>query len=548
MSHHIAAPQPGLLGYWRFDEGSGSLVHDMSGRGGDGALSADTLRAPSSIPINCDDASPLAAPALLAPADGIAYTITFSPTLAWSAVEHASAYHLQLSPSPDFTSIERNVPDITGLSATIGGLRPGATYHWRVRAESDGGAGAWSSARSFTTGGGCMARALKLNGTDAFVGADSFAFQGRGVTVEFWNYVDSATVRNASAFSVGTGDDQANRFQSHAPWSDKALYWDFGNIGTTGRISTSYAPYLNRWTHVALVSNGIDFKAIYIDGEPIATSATASSVHDLMKLVIGGIPGSWYHPGAIDEFRVWNTPRTREAIRRDMFRRLPAPQSGLIGYWSLDEGSGKTAHDSSGFAHDGQLVNAAWETAPVPIGRVPEQISGPSLCSPDTVGRVYTVPFDPQGRYIWKVIGGTIVSGAGTGSITVRWTDSTAGVVALRVDRDGGCADSAFLPVTIRLGAGVERHDPVADLSFTGAPDPFSATTLIGYQLLRREHVSLAVYSLDGALVTMLASGTEEAGSHRVLFDGAGLPSGIYICRLDVGDGYRYVKALHLVR
>jgi len=38
MTHEINFPQPGLVGYWKFNEGSGILASDSSGNGNDGFL------------------------------------------------------------------------------------------------------------------------------------------------------------------------------------------------------------------------------------------------------------------------------------------------------------------------------------------------------------------------------------------------------------------------------------------------------------------------------------------------------------------------------
>jgi hypothetical protein len=379
--------------------------------------------------------------------------------------------------------------------------------------------------------------------------ADSFMYRGRAATVEFWNYVSTAGVRSSSAFSVGATDDVADRFQSHAPWSDKNIYWDFGDIGTTGRISTNYAPYLDKWTHVALVSNGTDFKAIYLDGKEVASATTADTASGRSSLTIGGVLSTWFHPGTMSEFRIWNTARTVEAIRHDMYRRLPSPQSGLLGYWSLDEGQGASAHDSSGFSHDGLIAtDTAWTQGMLPLDPLPVPISGPAIVRIDSSTHRYSAPLTGGNRYAWSVIGGTIVGGAGGADVDVMWTDSSGGIVSLRVDREDGCADSVYMPVGARVGAGVDRDDPVTGLAFTSAPDPFSGSTVIRYTLTRRERVDLAVYSLDGTLVTRLADGIQDAGGHEAVFSGAGLASGVYLCRLGVGDGYLYVKALRLVR
>lgn len=551
MRRRLSVPQNGLVGYWRFDGGAGRSVIDQSGNGNHGELNGDSLWTESDAPVNCDGPFPLVQPQPTSPADGASFTALFAPTFWWNAVQGATAYHLQLAVSDDFKTIERDIPNIAHRSWMVPGLRPDTRYYWRVRAANVFGTGEWSDAMTFTTAATCSASALSFNGSGGVV-VDAFALNGRAVTVEFWNYMDSSGVKNGSAFSVGKSDSQENRMQSHAPWTDRNLYWDYGNMRTTGRLTTGYGPYLGRWTHVALVSDGMNMKAIYLNGEPVATSAIADMPRDLARLVIGGIPGSWYHNGMMDEFRIWNTPRTREEIKQDMYRKLMPPQSGLVGYWSLDEGDGVRVHDSSGFGNNGvmQPADPLWKTdAVIPIAPVAEPISGPMICAAGSVDNIYVVTPEPGAQYFWTVAGGTILAGAGTSSIIVHWDDRDAdGVVSLRRDYTAGCADSVYQVVRVGKGADVGQGGIITGLSFTSAPEPFSSSTLIRYRLARREQVRLEVYSMDGALVRRLVDGPQEPGDHQVIFNGQGLAAGMYICRLGAGDRYLYVKALHLVR
>jgi hypothetical protein len=67
-------------------------------------------------------------------------------------------------------------------------------------------------------------------------------------------------------------------------------------------------------------------------------------------------------------------------------------------------------------------------------------------------------------------------------------------------------------------------------------PNPFNPATAISYQLAANSHVRLQVYDMAGRLVTTLVEGWRSAGYHEVIFDGAGLASGIYLYRLQAGD------------
>jgi hypothetical protein len=160
---------------------------------------------------------------------------------------------------------------------------------------------------------------MSFDGVDDFVNETTFPWATGGpVTVAYWNFVPTGSVQNSSAFTVGNMDN-ANRFHVHGPWGDSNFYWDYGDLNSNGRISTSYAAHVNLWTHVALVSQGKGgvFKAIYFNGT-VAASATSSNgpIVALTGLQIGGWSGvSLRHKGLIDDFRIYNRVLTAAQIQ-----------------------------------------------------------------------------------------------------------------------------------------------------------------------------------------------------------------------------------------
>lgn len=73
-------------------------------------------------------------------------------------------------------------------------------------------------------------------------------------------------------------------------------------------------------------------------------------------------------------------------------------------------------------------------------------------------------------------------------------------------------------------------------------PNPFSGSTHITYHMERAGHVRLSVYAPTGRLVTRLADGYSEAGSHTASWDGRDrfgneIGSGVYYYRLSTGEG-----------
>jgi N-acetylneuraminic acid mutarotase len=117
---------------------------------------------------------------------------------------------------------------------------------------------------------------------------------------------------------------------------------------------------------------------------------------------------------------------------------------------------------------------------------------------------------------------------------TLDWTDSGSNEVweydpAVAT----GVAHSAELPVEVVL----EQN----------YPNPFNPMTTISYTLPRFSEVTLTIHDTLGRQVSVLASGVQPAGSHEVSFDATGLPSGVYLYRLQAGE-YAMAKRMMVVK
>jgi hypothetical protein len=67
-------------------------------------------------------------------------------------------------------------------------------------------------------------------------------------------------------------------------------------------------------------------------------------------------------------------------------------------------------------------------------------------------------------------------------------------------------------------------------------PNPFNPSTTIEFELKQQGAVQLAVYTVLGQRVALLAEAEYPAGNHQVRFDGTALASGVYLCRLIATD------------
>ncbi|MFC1573037.1 C25 family cysteine peptidase [Candidatus Eisenbacteria bacterium] len=108
----------------------------------------------------------------------------------------------------------------------------------------------------------------------------------------------------------------------------------------------------------------------------------------------------------------------------------------------------------------------------------------------------------------------------------------------IHVTSNGG---DAVIPVTLyalTLQDVVDRLDPrVLSLS-PARPNPFGSTTTIAFALPQPGPARVGVYDMSGRLVRTLVSGVQNAGLHRVTWDGrddagTNVPGGVYFYRLD---------------
>ncbi len=67
-------------------------------------------------------------------------------------------------------------------------------------------------------------------------------------------------------------------------------------------------------------------------------------------------------------------------------------------------------------------------------------------------------------------------------------------------------------------------------------PNPFNPSTTIRFELPEADLVKLQIFDLRGCLVGSLLDGWQAAGVHEITFNGADLPSGVYVCFLTAGE------------
>ena len=82
----------------------------------------------------------------------------------------------------------------------------------------------------------------------------------------------------------------------------------------------------------------------------------------------------------------------------------------------------------------------------------------------------------------------------------------------------------------------IEYRKTMLGLSFQNYPNPFTTTTTIRYEVLRRGTVRIAVFDLQGTEVQLLANRIDEPGIHTIDWNGFKNQPGTYIYKIITED------------
>jgi hypothetical protein len=78
-------------------------------------------------------------------------------------------------------------------------------------------------------------------------------------------------------------------------------------------------------------------------------------------------------------------------------------------------------------------------------------------------------------------------------------------------------------------------------------PNSFNSTTHLEFTLPSTQRVSLRLYDVLGREVAVMMNEIKTAGRQQMVFDGSGLPSGVYLCRLEA-EGMAQTRKMVLVK
>ncbi len=104
---------------------------------------------------------------------------------------------------------------------------------------------------------------------------------------------------------------------------------------------------------------------------------------------------------------------------------------------------------------------------------------------------------------------------------------------------------ASFFPNGIITG--IAENAPGSFFLAPNSPNPFNPSTSIAFTAPRTGRVTVAVYSVLGTKVAVLADREFAAGTHHLAWNAAGFASGVYFCRMEA-EGYSETRRMLLAK
>ena len=326
---------------------------------------------------------------------------------------------------------------------------------------------------------------LSFNGTSAYVdlaSATSLAPDSQ-VTVEAWINPTQFAASSYQNTIVGK-DDWAGtageagfvlRCGGNGILSFAIAGNNYAGVAQSWKECTSPAATLslNTWTHVAGTFNGSKVRC-FVNGVEVGSILftgliRAANAYPLNIGKMGAPSQSRYFKGGIDEVRVWKRALTTTELIAGMNDHInPQTQTGLIGYWRLNENNGTTTADLSNSNFAGTLSGATWNTSvPWNTGFTPSAISGSNSATP-FVSYDYSIVHHAGNTYTWFATNGTIVLGTSSDTVSVMWNSAGTGQISV-IESNGICTDTTNFAVQI-LPVGIRESSTNKFVSLTTNP------------------------------------------------------------------------------
>jgi len=275
-----------------------------------------------------------------------------------------------------------------------------------------------AEASSFNSG-----RCLSFNGVNSGVTFENNNLnlsEGNTITVTAWVQWGNTTTAGEWANLVtlndgkGPSGDEGQFWLQHSQTNTNFEFAVENTSSTRNFIQSVTTPVVGTWYHVAGVYDG-SYINIYVNGLLEARTAMTGTINNYQGNFALNF-GQWansansyrHFNGCIDEVTIWNTALTQAQIRTNMCQKLNGNESGLVGYWRMNESSGSVVTDKTSNGRNGTSLNTAIVFSGAPIGDASScTFGGGSLSLKDKnfSDSIYVNGFSsaPAGIFIYRI-------------------------------------------------------------------------------------------------------------------------------------------------
>ena len=345
-------------------------------------------------------------------------------------------------------------------------------------------------------------------------------------TIETWMKPEESVANRQDILVVRDSVRQVLMFRMQrvgGNWELESYIWDYADGSWKVARTTGGALTLDEWQHVAMTYDNSSGGHMFINGQDTLSFPIIGDMPDFGGNWWISSPGSFAFQGYLDEFRVSDYPR------------IPGDGSGYGFAMSWDDSF--TQYATAAPALMSPIGNVAVNPAEIElqwsaideaeyyrvlVAKNPD-FRNAFIDSSELYDNNLRLEFaDTVATYYWCV-------GAANEFETINWsaTDSFC------VSHETALHNSNAHAVAFHL------HQ--------NYPNPFNAATMIAYDLPSTEHVRLRVFDLMGQELRCLVNEEQKSGQHRISFTALGMPTGIYLYRLEAG-GFSEVKKFLYVK
>ncbi len=214
----------------------------------------------------------------------------------------------------------------------------------------------------------------KMGSSLEFDGVDDYVDCGKDASTQFSNEISTSmwfkTESTTSQMLISKDAESSDKGWKVGINYNGKIFFAIHTVDFNGWDYAGYdfIPLIGQWYHAAFVYDGTQ-KSIIINGDVKFQQPVTGEVVDadeLLKIGIGsGSACRWHFNGIMDNVRIYSRALSADEVA-EHYHGTYADESGLVGCWHFDEGSGTTVVDHSGNGNDGTIYGGENWSAEAP--------------------------------------------------------------------------------------------------------------------------------------------------------------------------------------